>query len=539
MITAGRPAPDRRLVFLDAGERVAADSSVVGAKAANLMRLADAGLPVPPGFVLTTEVCSEYDPRKGLDPEVADLVTVGLSRLERDTGRRFGGRRRPLLVAVRSGAPVSMPGMLDTVLDVGLCETSLAGLLTSSGDPFFTWDCYRRFIQSYAEVVEGCPAEPFVTELEATLSANSVPDISELEVTTLRELVGRFKLVYQSLTGRAFPEDPVEQLTAAIEAVLRSWGSDRASEYRRMERLTGLPGTAVTVQAMVFGNSGLRSGSGVAFTRDPATGRNELYLDFVPDAQGEDVVSGQCRVGSSEQLVAAIPGLSQQLQVTRRMLEELFRDAQDFEFTLEEGKLWLLQTRAAKRTPLAALQIACDLVDERLIDPETARQRLEVYDLDQIRLWQLEGEPDVEPAGSATPASAGLAAGLAALDVETALRLADQGRPVILVREHASTDDVAGMAACRGVLTATGSRTSHAAVVARQLGVVCLVNCAELSIDRSDRRFRIGTADFQEQDAITLDGATGLIYPGVLRMTAERPTGLLSRARTWARPSPS
>jgi len=510
MTTPERSVLDRRLTFLQARGPDPIDPFVVGSKAANLIRLAEAGLPVPPGFVLSTEVCAQYQRHQRLDPEVAELIAAGVARLERDTGRQFGGSRRPLLVAVRSGAPVSMPGMLDTILDVGLCDVSLPGLLTASGDPAFVWDSYRRLIQCYAEVVEGCPPEPFHAEVDAALATSGVPDISELDVTSLREVVGRLQLVYQAQTGRPFPQDPHEQLAGAVEAVLRSWNSERAVEYRRLEGLSGLPGTAVTVQTMVFGNLGLRSGSGVAFTRDPATGRNEMYLDFVPNVQGEDVVAGRYAAAGSGTFIA-----------------------QDFEFTVEDGKLWLLQTRTAKRTALAALQIACDQVDEGIIDPDIALQRLDGYDLDQAKVSQLELEPGVEPAGSATPASTGVAAGLVALDVDTALRLAAEGRPVILVREHASTADIAALAVCHGLLTATGSRVSHAAVVARQLGVVCLVNCADLSIGGAGRDLRIGNDHLREQDAITIDGSNGLIFRGLLRVTERRPTDLLDRVHAW------
>jgi pyruvate,orthophosphate dikinase len=520
-------------MFLQAGGPVPVDPSVVGAKAANLIRLAEAGLPVPPGFVLSTQVCADYHAQGRLAPEVVDLISSGVARLERDTGRRFGSTRRPLLVAVRSGAPVSMPGMLDTLLDVGLCDATLPGLLRATGDPAFVWDSYRRLVQSYAEIVDGCPPEPFSAEVDAALARYAVPGILELDVAGLHELVARLHLVYQSVAEHPFPQDPREQLHRAVMAVLRSWNSERAVEYRRLENLSGLTGTAVTVQAMVFGNLGLRSGSGVAFTRDPATGRNEIYVDFLPNAQGEDVVAGRHSAVSSEPLVAAIPGLDHQLESVRGTLEELFGDAQDFEFTVEDGKLWLLQTRSAKRTALAALQIACDQVDEGVIDPAIALERLSGLNLDQIKVVCLEGDPGIRPVGHATPASAGVATGAVALDVDTALRLAGEGRPVILVREDASTADVAALGVCRGLLTAAGSRTSHAAVVARQLGLVCLVNCADLSIDPPARHFRIGDCLLRESDGITIDGSDGLVYPGVLQVVERRPARLLDRVRGW------
>lgn len=533
MTSTAPSAVDRRLVVLHAGGAAQADPWVVGAKAANLVRLADAGLPVPPGFVLGTEVCAGYRAHHQLGPEVAALLDVGVAHVERDTGRRFGAPRRPLLVSVRSGAPVSMPGMLDTVLDVGLCDATVAGLLRASGDPAFVWDSYRRLVQGYGEIVDGCPPAAFDAELDAVVRQHGVPDVSELDVASLRELVARLLAAYRSAAGRPFPQDPRRQLEQAVEAVLRSWDSERAVEYRRLQGVPDLPGTAVTVQAMVFGNLGSRSGSGVAFTRDPATGAHQMYVDFLPAAQGEDVVGGRRAATGSPPLVATVPRLDRQLESVGATLEELFADAQDFEFTVEDGELWLLQTRSAKRTPLAALQIACDLVDEGLIDPGVAVDRLSGYDLETIVVLRLEGEPGVRPAGHATPASAGVAAGAVALDVDAARRLAGQGQDAILVRGTASTADVAALAACRGLLTATGSRTSHAAVVARQLGVVCLVGCPDLSIDLDARQFRLGGRLFRESGTITIDGSSGLVYPGALRLVEHRPTALIDRVRAW------
>jgi pyruvate,orthophosphate dikinase len=531
MITS--EAPDLGPISLYARGRESSEPAIVGAKAANLLRLAEAGLPVPPGFVLGTEVCAQYQAHRLGEGRLAELVVAGMDQLERDTGRRFGASRRPLLVAVRSGAAVSMPGMLDTVLDVGLCDASLPGLLAATGDPAAVWDSYRRLIQSYAEVVAGCPPEPFRAELDAALTDSSVADASELDVSCLRKLVARLLLVYHSLAGTPFPQEPRTQLLGAVEAVFGSWNSPRAVEYRRIQHLSGLRGTAVTVQTMVFGNLGARSGSGVAFTRDPATGQNRLYFDFLPNAQGEDIVGGRLPVASSDDLLSAIPGVNRQLGEVRRTLEQLFGDAQDFEFTVEDGKLWLLQTRTAKRTALAALQIACDLVDEGVIDEQTALARLGGYDLEHVVLVELEGDAGVEAVGSAVPASGGVATGAIALDVDSAIGIAAGNNPVILVREHASTADIAALAVCRGLLTASGSRTSHAAVVARQLGVVCLVNCTDLRIDLERRAAQIGANRLHEHDALTIDGSTGLIYPGTLRRTERQPLELLERVRTW------
>lgn len=534
-MTVGQPgSTNGRLVFLDAAGGGDKDPAIVGVKAANLMHLAGAGLPVPPGFVLSTEVCAEFH-RAGcqLDPHVNQLLGRGVDYVEQATGRRFGAGRRPLLVAVRSGAAASMPGMLDTVLNVGLCDATLPGLLLATGDPAFVWDSYRRLIQAFADVVENLPAEPFALATEEALARHGAPTASELEVAALRDLVGQLKAVYQSRSGRSFPQDPRQQLVAAVEAVLRSWDSDRAVEYRRLQGLSGLAGTAVTVQAMVFGNLGATSGSGVAFTRNPATGANELYADFVLNGQGEDVVAGQRAASDPGPLIAAIPGLAHQLETASRSLEAIFGDVQDFEFTVEDGKLWLLQARSAKRTPLAALQIACDLVDEGLIDPPSALERLTPYDVDRITRTRLSSGPGTGPIGRATPASTGVASGNIELDVEATLARVAQGKPVILVREHASTDDIKALAACTGLLTATGARTSHAAVVARQLGIVCLIGCPTLAIDQQAHRLRIGDHQLEEGETITLDASTGNIYRGALKPIEERPTDLIERVHSW------
>lgn len=339
-------------------------------------------------------------------------------------------------------------------------------MLRATGDPVFVWDSYRRLIQSYGEVVDGCPAAPFATVLGDAMIGSGVPAVAELDVAALRGVVRDLQDVYELVAGHRFPQDPMAQLLGAVEAVLRSWHGARAAAYRELEGLTGLAGTAVIVQAMVFGNMGVTSGSGVGFTRDPATGEDRLYAGFLLNAQGEDVVAGRHATGDPEPLIAALPGLAHELQTVRRRLEALFGDAQDFEFTVEEGKLWLLQTRTAKRTPWAALHIACDLVDEELIDPATAVRRLGDYDLDSITRV-LAAEDGAQPIAHGIPAGTGVATGRAALDVATARRYAEQGDPVVLVRDEASTEDISGLAVCRGLITATGARTSHAAVVAR------------------------------------------------------------------------
>jgi len=454
------------------GETRVHDVSIeeVGVKAYNLMRMTESGLAIPPGFVLDTGWCRSYhESGQRLDKGVTDLVVEGVQGVERATGLAFGAGRRPLLVAVRSGAAVSMPGMLETILDIGLSDETLPGLLRATGDPVFAWDSYRRLIQSYGEVVDGCPTAAFASVLNSAKLQYGVPSVAELDVATLRNVVADLKEVYQSTAGHPFPQEPLAQLLGAVEAVLRSWNAPRAIEYRALKGLDDLDGTAVIVQAMVFGNMGVTSGAGVGFTRDPSTGENRLYVDFLLDAQGEDVVAGRQPGCDRDVAMAALPGLSHELQMVRRRLEAVFGDAQDFEFTVEEGKLWLLQSRAAKCTPWAELHIVCDLVDEGLIDPTTAEQRLRGFDLDGIARVSVVAKDAMEPIGQGIPAGTGVASGRAALSVEAALRYADRGDPVVLVRDEASTQDVAGFSVCSGLVTAVGGRTSHAAVVARQL----------------------------------------------------------------------
>jgi pyruvate, orthophosphate dikinase len=525
---------DGRIAFLYDGSSGAISPSEVGSKAANLMRMVAAGLPVPPGFVLGTEICADYHSGDGrLGADVVALVEGGVRQLEGLTHLRFGGSRRPLLVAVRSGAAVSMPGMLDTILDVGLCDGTLSGLLRATGDPVFVWDSYRRLILSYALVVEGCRGGPFEAVLNDLLHRERAPVVGELDVAALRELVARYQQVYRAQVGRPFPQDPMDQLLGAVEAVLRSWNAPRAVEYRRLRDLSGLRGTAVTVQAMVFGNTGGTSGSGVGFTRDPTTGDNHLYVDFLLDSQGEDVVAGRHGAEEPERLVAAVPGLAHELQRVRRTLEVNFGDVQDFEFTVEDANLWILQTRAAKPAAWAALRIACDLVEEGIIDRATALERLSAFDLDEIRRVHLDPAVDVHPMARATPASSGVAVGRVALSVESALRLSTEGEPVVLVRQEASTDDIAALAACQGLVTATGARTSHAAVVARQLGVTCLVDCRDLAIDAASSTLDLAGRELREGDLVTVDGSDGCIYEGALDLVEERPTELVARVRGW------
>jgi len=510
-----------------------ASPDAVGNKAANLIRMASAGLPVPPGYVLPTGLCRDYFGSGQLPGETAELLRLGIRELEQSTGQNFGAARRPLLVSVRSGAPVSMPGMLDTVLNVGLCDRTLPALVRATGNPRHAWDSYRRLVQSYAEVVHGASAGPFDRVLDEHLRREAVPTVAELDVAALKEATSEFLDLFATATRSPFPQDPMDQLTGAVEAVFRSWRNPRAVEYRRLNKLDDLIGTAVTIQAMVFGNMGGTSGSGVGFSRNPATGQNELYLDFLWNAQGEDVVSGRCAVEGAVGLREASPELYLRLRDAVGRLEALFHDAQDFEFTVQEGRLYLLQTRSAKRTPLAALRIACEQVAEGLIDEATGLARLASYDLNAISTVNVAATSGVCEIGLGTPASPGVATGEAVFDPQRAVAMTAAGRTAILIRADISTDDIAGLAAAAGILTAQGGRTSHAAVVARQLNKVCVVGCRELQIGLDGRSCQIGGQSIAEGDLVSLDGHSGRIYTGKVEVIRTAPSCYLSEVERW------
>jgi pyruvate,orthophosphate dikinase len=511
-----------------------ATAEAVGNKAAGLIRMAEAGLPVPPGFVLSTTLCREYYRHGRRLPEnLLELLAKNIKQLEKATGQIFGGDRRPLLVSVRSGAAVSMPGMMDTILNVGLSGRTLPALIRMTGNPRHAWDSYRRLIQAYGEVVHGLPADAFEPLLDDSLRREAVPAAGELDVAALKSLTGDLLAQFEACAGEPFPQEPLAQLAGAVEAVFRSWQGPRAVEYRRLHGLDDLAGTAVTVQSMVFGNMGGTSGSGVAFTRDPTTGENHLYLDFLWNAQGEDIVSGRVPVQDSGSLPSALPELDRDLRQIGRQLERLFLDAQDFEFTVQEGRLYLLQSRQAKRTAWAALRIACDLVEEGLIDESTALGRLAEYDLDAIQWVRLRSSGPCHPLGTGTPASPGVAVGEIAFEPESAVAMASHGRTPILVRTDLTTADLAGRAASAGVLTSRGGRTSHAAVVARQLNKVCIVGCRDLMIPGERRGCRIGGLEFAEGDDLSLDGHSGNVYGGQLEVVVEKPSRYLLEIQRW------
>jgi pyruvate,orthophosphate dikinase len=514
----------------DAVTRGRPSAQSMGFKAWNLLRMAELSLPVPAGFVIGTAYCSNTVARAS-SAATRELWMPGLEALERETGQALGDARHPLLVSVRSGAAVSMPGMMDTILNVGLCDATVAGMVRQTGNPRLVWDAYRRLVATYAEVVAGLPAEDFE---KATFALFGARDERDLDFAELRALTQEFLSVYAAGAGRAFPQQPAEQLAGAIEAVFASWQSAKAQAYRRMNGIADAVGTAVTVQCMVFGNAGGDSGAGVGFTRDPATGEPALWVDFLFNAQGEDVVSGRRSANGHDELAAVLPQVWQELTNAARQIERAFGDMQDFEFTVQDGRLFMLQARSGKRTSRAAARIALDMLDEGLIVPAVALERTSGMDrlsLARSHIVAVDGAAPT-PLGRAATASNGVAVGEIALDEARARSRHGAGVAVILVRRDAETSDIAALASAVGLLTQRGARTSHAAVVARQLGKTCLVGCTELAIDEAARTITVGDATMNEGDVITLDGNEGVFYAGAVQVGIDYPEELLARLET-------
>ena len=499
---------------------------LVGNKAANLARLDRLGLRVPPALALPTALCREYLARGALPTDFHARLAGSLRQLEDATGLMLGDRR-PLLLSVRSSPPTSMPGMLETVLNVGLTEQSVQALIRHTGNAWFAWDSYRRLVLSFADVVYQLDRRPFEQLTATHLARAAAENVQELDPLLLRDLARESAGRLQRTTGLPLARDPVAQLVTAVEAVLRSWTAPRAREYRRMNNIPDEAGTGVLVQAMVFGNAGARSGSGVGFTRNPATGDNELYVDFLFNAQGEDVVSGKYPVTDATLLGALLPDVYAELLAVGPVLERAFGDMQDFEFTVDEGQLFYLQTRAGKRTPWAAVRIAADLVGGGVVGPQQVLERLAAYDLDTIVRTSIRPRTSDIPLARAIPASIGVATGGLAFDAARACELAARG-PVVLARADLSTDDIAGLHAAAGLITTFGGRTSHAAVVARQLRKACLVGCSQLSVDAEARACAIGERRFREGDVITLDGDAGAVYAGEVPVVVDRPVDALA-----------
>ena len=503
----------------------------IGAKAANLARMAALGLPVPPAFVLPVKLCADIiDDEAHAERHLRDGLKEGIEFLESATGKRLGDGRQPLLVSVRSGAARSMPGMLDTVLNVGCTSTAVQGLIRTTGRPRLAWDCRRRLIESYAEAVLGLDPGPFAARLAELTASEGVADDRELDSEALERLAADEQALIEDRDD-GWLEDATAQLDRAARAVYRSWMSERAQAYRRLQKLDHLRGTAVTVQAMVFGNGGLSSGAGVAFSRDPSTGLAQPMIDLVLDAQGEDVVSGRRTPDTEETIVRSLPSISAELGDILRRLEKEFGDVQDVEFTIEDGKLWILQTRSAKRTPRAALRIAIDLVHEELITRQEALQRTAGIDL--AALVQISLVSADKPILAGIGASGGIAVGRAAFDSESAQRLAAAGDPVILMRPDTSTADVAGFAIAAGIVTAVGARTAHAALVARQMGKPCVVGCSGMTIDVAADRAQLAGTTISGSDWITIDGDSGNIYLGRRETVVTRPEAELAEIATW------
>lgn len=529
-------ADTRRAVFdLAAGAlREPLEPALVGFKAANLARMIRMGLPVPEGFVIGTPWCARhFGDRDATRAELEGVLQDRIRGIEHASGRVFGDARRPLLVSVRSGAPVSMPGMMDTLLNVGLCDTTVRGLLRTTGNPRLVWDSYRRLIQQFAEVVFGADPAPFERRIDEVLREQAIARVQELDFRTHARLAQDFLALFEHTARRRFPQQPAEQLALAVGAVFDSWHSERARRYRAMNDVSEKLGTAVTVQRMVFGNAGGTSGSGVGFSRDPATGAATRYVDFLFNSQGEDVVSGRHDAADAHRLSLVLPDVARELEDVAARLEQEFRDAQEYEFTVQDGTLFLLQTRTAKRTPLAALRMAVEMVEEGRIEPHEALARLNGLDLEALRLRRVQPGANDARIATAVAACPGAASGAIALDASAAAHFAADGRRVILVRDDTATDDIAALAGCAGLLTRQGSRTSHAAVIARQMGKVALVGCTELAIDPARRTIRLGGLTLAEGDTLSLDGNDGVIYHGSVEIAEERPEAWLREVARW------
>jgi pyruvate,orthophosphate dikinase len=488
---------------------------LLGGKGAGAAEMTRAGMPVPPGFTLTTEACREYYARGRKFPEgLWEQVQRALKTLERKAGKRFGDPHDPLLVSVRSGAKFSMPGMMDTVLNLGLNEETTKGLTALTKNERFALDSRRRFIQMFGKTVKGIDGDKFEHALQQAKKSAGVKTDPELKADDLRKLITRFLDIYKKETGHEFPSDPAVQLREAIEAVFRSWNTDRAKTYRRMERIPDDLGTAVNVQMMVFGNMGKTSGTGVAFTRNPITGARELYGDYLSNAQGEDVVAGVRDTLPIKALKRLMPKVYAEFEGYARKLEKHYRDVQDLEFTIERGKLWMLQTRSAKRTGEAAVNIAVDMVGERLITKKEAVARVEPRQLEQLLFPRVDPNAKLHPLAKGVPASPGAASGGAVFDADTAVEWGKKGKAVILVRVETNPNDVHGMVEAKGILTQTGGTASHAALVARGMGRPCVVGASSISVDVHKRMFSANGTTISEGEEITIDGTTGEVYVG-------------------------
>ena len=510
---------------------------LLGGKGANLAEMTGLGLPVPQGFTISTEACTQYyeDGRK-INDDIQAQIMEYIVKMEDITGKKFGDKENPLLVSVRSGARASMPGMMDTILNLGLNEEVVEVIANKSGNPRWAWDCYRRFIQMYSDVVMGVGKKYFEELIDKMKEEKGVSQDVELTAEDLKELANQFKAEYKEKIGEDFPADPKEQLMGAIEAVFRSWDNPRANVYRRDNDIPYSWGTAVNVQMMAFGNMGETSGTGVAFTRDPATGEKKLMGEFLMNAQGEDVVAGVRTPSPIAKLQEVMPEVYNQFVEICAKLEDHYRDMQDMEFTIEDKKLYMLQTRNGKRTAKAALKIACDLVDENMISEEQAVAMIDPRNLDTLLHPQFDAKAlkAASPIGKALPASPGAACGRVVFTADDAKEWNERGEKVVLVRLETSPEDIEGMKAAQGILTVRGGMTSHAAVVARGMGTCCVSGCSEIKMDEDNKKFVLDGKTFTEGDYISIDGSTGNIYEGIIPTVPAEIAGEFERIMTLA-----
>ncbi len=511
--------------------------NTLGGKGANLAEMTKLGLPVPQGFTITTDACTQYyeDGRK-INDEIMTQIMDAIVKMEEVTGKRFGDKENPLLVSVRSGARASMPGMMDTILNLGLNEEVVHVLAEKSGNPRWAWDCYRRFIQMYSDVVMEVGKKYFEELIDEMKEEKGITQDVDLTAEDLEKLANQFKVEYKEKIGEEFPTDPKEQLMGAVKAVFRSWDNPRANVYRRDNDIPYSWGTAVNVQMMAFGNMGETSGTGVAFTRDPATGEKHLMGEFLMNAQGEDVVAGVRTPQKIDQLKEVMPEVYEQFVAICNKLEDHYRDMQDMEFTIEDRKLYMLQTRNGKRTAQAALKIACDLVDEGMISEEKAVAMIDPRNLDTLLHPQFDAEAlkAAVPMAKALGASPGAACGKIVFTAEDAKTWAAKGEKVVLVRLETSPEDIEGMKAAQGILTVRGGMTSHAAVVARGMGTCCVSGCGDIAMDEANKKFTLAGKEFLEGDAISLDGSTGNIYDGIIPTVDATIAGEFGRIMGWA-----
>ena len=511
--------------------------NLLGGKGANLAEMTNIGLPVPQGFTITTEACTKYyEDGKKINDEIKGQIMDYIEKMEEITGKKFGDKKNPLLVSVRSGARASMPGMMDTILNLGLNEDVVETIAEMSGNPRWAWDCYRRFIQMYSDVVMEVGKKYFEELIDKMKAEKGVTQDVELTADDLKVLAGQFKDEYKSKIGADFPSDPKEQLMGAVEAVFRSWDNPRANVYRRDNDIPYSWGTAVNVQSMAFGNMGDDCGTGVAFTRDPATGAKGLFGEFLTNAQGEDVVAGVRTPMKISEMADKFPEAFKQFQDVCHTLEDHYRDMQDMEFTVEHGKLFMLQTRNGKRTAQAALKIACDLVDEGMIDEKQAVKMIDPRNLDTLLHPQFDAKAlkAATPMGKGLGASPGAACGKIVFSAEDAVEWAERGEKVVLVRLETSPEDITGMKSAQGILTVRGGMTSHAAVVARGMGTCCVSGCGDIKMDEANKKFELAGKTFVEGDYISIDGSTGNIYDGIIPTVDAQIAGEFGRVMEWA-----